>query len=61
MWGADLKRNMGGKMQLVKTCETEEERFQVLRDAFGLVLSEDERERIARSSVALQREINGVE
>lgn len=48
-------------MQLVKTCETEEERFQVLRDAFGLVLSEDERERIARSSVALQREINGVE
>jgi hypothetical protein len=60
LWGADVKRNMGGKTHLVKTCRTEEERVQALRVAFGLELSEEEREGIARS-VALQREINGVD
>ena len=41
--GADLMRNMGGKTQLVKTCATEQERVDVLRDVFGLVLTEEER------------------
>jgi len=41
--GAELMRNMGGRTQLVKTCATEQERVDVLRDVFGLVLTEEER------------------
>jgi hypothetical protein len=39
--GAELMRNMGGKMQSIKTCATEQERVDVLRDVFGLVLTEE--------------------
>jgi hypothetical protein len=38
--GAELMRNMGGKMQSIKTCATEQERVDVLRDVFGLVLTD---------------------
>jgi arylamine N-acetyltransferase len=51
--GAELKRNMGGKTQLVKTCATEQERVHVLRDVFGLVLTEEERMGITGSVAAL--------
>ena len=51
--GADLMRNMGGKTQLVKTCATEQERVDVLRDVFGLVLTEEERMGIMGSMTAL--------
>lgn len=51
--GADLMRNMGGKTQLVKTCATEQERVDVLRDVFGLVLTEEERMGIRGSVTAL--------
>lgn len=51
--GADLMRNMGGKTQLVKTCATEQERVDVLRDVFGLVLTEEERMGITGSVTAL--------
>jgi hypothetical protein len=51
--GAELKRNMGGRTQLVKTCATEQERVDVLRDIFGLVLTEEERMGITRSVAAL--------
>ena len=53
LWGAEVKRNMGGKTQLVKTCRTEEERIMVLRDVFGLVLSQEDRAGIAGSVAAL--------
>ena len=51
--GAEVKRNMGGKTQLVKTCATEDERIEVLKDVFGLVLSEEEREGMRGSVAAL--------
>jgi hypothetical protein len=51
--GAELKRNMGGRTQLVKTCTTEQERVDVLRDIFGLVLTEEERMGITGSVAAL--------
>jgi hypothetical protein len=51
--GAELKRNMGGRTQLVKTCATEQERVDVLRDIFGLVLPEEERMGITGSVAAL--------
>ena len=38
--GAELKRNTGGRTQLVKTCATEQKRVDVLRNIFGLVLTE---------------------
>jgi hypothetical protein len=51
--GVELKRNMGGRTQLIKTCATEQERVDVLRDIFGLVLMEEERMGITRSVAAL--------
>ena len=51
--GAELKRNMGGRTQLVRTCATEQERVDVLRDIFGLVLTEEERMRITVSVAAV--------
>jgi arylamine N-acetyltransferase len=51
--GAELKRNMGGRTQLVKMCATEQERVDVLRDIFGLVLTEEERIGITGSVAAL--------
>jgi nitrous oxide reductase accessory protein NosL len=51
--GAELMRNMGSKTQLVKTCATEQERVDVLRDVFGLVLTEEERMGIMGSVTAL--------
>jgi hypothetical protein len=51
--GAELKRNMGGRTQLVKTCAAEQERVDVLRDIFGLVLTEEERMGITGSVAAL--------
>jgi arylamine N-acetyltransferase len=57
--GAQLKRNMGGKTQLVRTCRTEEDTVEVLRDLFGLVVSEEDRRGFKGSVVALG--IPGVE
>jgi arylamine N-acetyltransferase len=51
--GAELRRNMGGKTELVKTCAIEQERVEVLRDVFGLVLTEEERTGITGSMTAL--------
>ena len=53
MLGAEVKRNTGGRTQLVKTCATEGERVEVLRDVFGLVLSAEERDGITGSVAAL--------
>ncbi|GAQ36142.1 N-terminal acetyltransferase [Aspergillus tubingensis] len=38
-----LKENRGGKNELVKVCNTESERVDVLRDVFGVDLTEEER------------------
>lgn len=38
-----LKRNMGGRTEVVKVCRSEEERVEVLREVFGIVLTEEER------------------
>jgi hypothetical protein len=37
-----VKRNLGGKTEVVKVCVTEEERVEALREHFGIVLTEDE-------------------
>lgn len=41
-----LKRNMGGKTELVKVCQTEKARLEVLKEYFGIYLTEDERQGI---------------
>lgn len=41
-----LKRNMGGKTEVVKICRTEEERVQVLEEHFGIYLTDKERQGI---------------
>nr|CBL43285.1 TPA: arylamine N-acetyltransferase 1 [Botrytis cinerea] len=38
----EVKQNMGGKTQLVKVCESESERVEVLREFFGITLTEEE-------------------
>ncbi|KAK0635933.1 arylamine N-acetyltransferase 2 [Bombardia bombarda] len=44
--GADVKRNVTGRTELVKTCVSEEERVEVLRELFGIEFTEKEREGI---------------
>lgn len=48
-----VKRNLGGKTDIVKICRTEEERVQALKDYFGITLSEDERQGIKGFETAL--------
>ncbi|KAF7927008.1 uncharacterized protein EAE98_006392 [Botrytis deweyae] len=38
----DVKENMGGKTRLVKVCESESERVQVIREFFGIRLTDEE-------------------
>jgi len=37
-----LKRNMGGKTELLKTCETEAERVEAIKEWFGITLTPEE-------------------
>lgn len=48
-----VKRNLGGKTEIVKVCRTEEERVQALREYFGITLSDDEKEGIKGFETAL--------
>lgn len=48
-----VKRNLGGKTDIVKICRTEEERLQALREYFGITLSEDEQQGIKGFETAL--------
>ncbi|OJI85048.1 hypothetical protein ASPTUDRAFT_189131 [Aspergillus tubingensis CBS 134.48] len=48
-----LKENRGGKNELVKVCNTEGERVEVLRDVFGVDLTEEERRGICGRVSAL--------
>lgn len=38
-----LKRNMGGKTEVIKVCQSEASRLEVLREFFGIFLTEEER------------------
>lgn len=40
--GGVVKRNLGGKTEVVKVCATEAERVEALREWFGIVLTEEE-------------------
>lgn len=51
--GARLKRRIGGNTEELMTCKTEEERVGVLREYFGIVLSEKEQRGILRTVTAL--------
>lgn len=53
LWGPDVKQNTGGRTRLLKTCETEAERIEVLEKEFGLVLDREEREGIRATGFAL--------
>lgn len=48
-----VKRNLGGKTDIVKICRTEEERLQALREHFEITLSEDEQQGIKGFETAL--------
>ncbi|KAJ3045614.1 N-terminal acetyltransferase, partial [Rhizophlyctis rosea] len=41
-----VKRNLGGKTELVKECRTEEERVEALRERFGIELTQEQRDGI---------------
>lgn len=40
--GPEIKRNMGGKTELVKVCKSEEERVQAIKEIFGISLTEEQ-------------------
>jgi arylamine N-acetyltransferase len=40
---ADIKQNLGGKTEVIRTCKTEEERVQALQEFFAMTLTEEER------------------
>jgi arylamine N-acetyltransferase len=49
----EVKRNMGGRTELVTVWETEEERVRGLEEVFGITLTEEEREGIRGRNVEL--------
>ena len=51
----DVKRNLGGKTELFKTCKTEAERIEALREYFHLNLKEEEIEGIKGTVTDLGR------
>ena len=48
-----VKRNMGGKTEVVKVCETEEERVRALKEYFAITLTEEEKKGIKGRNVEL--------
>ena len=53
LWGPEVKQNTGGRTQLLMTCQTEEERIEVLEKRFGIVLNREEKEGIRGTVVGL--------
>ena len=49
----EVKRNLGGKTEVVKVCRSEEERIQFLREYFGITLTEEERDGVKGRNVEL--------
>lgn len=48
-----VKRNLGGKTDIVKICRTEEERVEALKEYFGITLSDEQRQGIKGFETAL--------
>jgi arylamine N-acetyltransferase len=53
MVGAEVKSNMGGKTVLVRTCTTEKERIEALKEHFNMTLTEEEIDGVKGRSVEL--------
>ncbi len=54
-----VKRNVGGKTEVVRVCGSEEERVEALREYFGIKLTEEEREGIRGREVELGKGAGG--
>jgi arylamine N-acetyltransferase len=48
-----VKRNLGGKTDIVKICQTEEERIEALKEYFGIIMSDDQKQGIKGFETAL--------
>jgi arylamine N-acetyltransferase len=51
-----VKRNLGGRTELLKSCETEEERLDALESVFGITLTEEEKGGIAGFGTELRKD-----
>ncbi|POS70536.1 hypothetical protein DHEL01_v211068 [Diaporthe helianthi] len=49
-----LKRNLGGKTDILKICRTEEERVESLKEYFGIILSDEQKQGIKGFQTALE-------
>ncbi|KAF7921116.1 uncharacterized protein EAE97_011384 [Botrytis byssoidea] len=49
-----VKENMGGKTRLVKVCESESERVEMIREFFGITLTDEEKDAIRGRIVELR-------
>ncbi|KAF7888917.1 hypothetical protein EAF00_009217 [Botryotinia globosa] len=49
-----VKENMGGKTRLVKVCESESERVEIIREFFGITLTDEEKDAIRGRIVELR-------
>lgn len=54
-----VKRNLGGKTEVVRVCESEEERVGALGEYFGITLTEDEKEGIRGRELELGKGVLG--
>ena len=52
---AAVKRNMGGKTEVLKVCQNEEERVDAINDLFGITLLDREKEAIRGRSTAIAK------
>lgn len=53
MVNGEVKRNLGGKTSVIKTCVTEEERVDALKKYFEITLTDEERESIRGTKTEL--------
>ena len=49
----EVKRNMGGKTEVVQVCQTEEERVRALEEYFAITLTEEEKDGVRGRNVEL--------
>jgi len=54
-----VKRNFGGKTELIMECKTEEERVEALKKYFNITLTEEQRKAIEGYRTELKKEANG--
>ncbi|KAF3765778.1 cysteine proteinase [Cryphonectria parasitica EP155] len=56
-----VKRNMGGRTEVVQVCTSEEERIKALKEHFGIVLSNEARKGIQGFETELTGDVDGIE